>query len=673
MGLIQKQYEHLRKKVKKSEIENQRRAFEETRNRQKQNLALMGDLEKIKEQVKRIRSESVGNWDLLEKAIGRLKKNQFTVIPAADAQEACEIALREIGEERLVVKSKSNISKEIGLTAFLKGRGIEVIETDIGDRIAQIVGHRASHYTGPIVHLSRQDIAQILSQHLGREIRPIPEEEMEAVLEDLEPYLRSAKIGITGVNAIAAEEGATLILHNEGNVTRVRTRSKHVLLASIDKIYPRVEDAILMLRLETYLATGAVFPSFIDIVAGRSKSADIEKTPFYGVHDPSSLVLILLDNGRRRLLEEKKDSADLLYCIGCGNCLLDCPTYNAVGPSFGTDGMLGGRGVALSCIQRGLEAGIEDGLFLCTTCGLCGEVCPVGIDCGKRLKDLRRSSLESAGLRSQLQEVTQVAETIDRHGTPYALLEQGVFPPLQEKAAVVLYTGCVGRTTEAETTSHVIELLQRLGIEFTMIDEVCCEAVKEEIGCEVTEKGIRENIERMKAAGGRDILFLCPTCLKTFREYDQNHPTGLTFNTLTSYIHHQFTFTSLDKGQEIVTYHDPCHLGRGMGSFDTTRELLKELGSLYIEMEHHHRESLCCGAGGGIRGFFPKFSRNIARRRVKEAEEVKAEILLTDCLSCKHNLKQGVPWEGKTKVMTTPEYLLEKIKAGDIQFSRKVL
>jgi Fe-S oxidoreductase len=88
-------------------------------------------------------------------------------------------------------------------------------------------------------------------------------------------------------------------------------------------------------------------------------------------------------------------------------------------------------------------------------------------------------------------------------------------------------------------------------------------------------------------------------------------------------------------------------------------------------MEHHHQESVCCGAGGGLRGFYPKFSRDIARRRVKEAEEVKADILLTDCLSCKHNLRQGVPFEGKMKVMTTPEYLLEGIEAGTIQFSRK--
>jgi Fe-S oxidoreductase len=109
-----------------------------------------------------------------------------------------------------------------------------------------------------------------------------------------------------------------------------------------------------------------------------------------------------------------------------------------------------------------------------------------------------------------------------------------------------------------------------------------------------------------------------------------------------------------------------------MSSFNGARDLLKDLGSTFIEMEHHHRESLCCGAGGGIRGFYPKFSRDISRTRVKEAGEVKADILLTDCLSCKHNLKQGVPYEGKMKVLTTPEYLLERIDAGKIQFSRKI-
>ncbi|MBM4333693.1 MAG: (Fe-S)-binding protein, partial [Deltaproteobacteria bacterium] len=214
-------------------------------------------------------------------------------------------------------------------------------------------------------------------------------------------------------------------------------------------------------------------------------------------------------------------------------------------------------------------------------------------------------------------------------------------------------------------------LLKRLGVDFTVIDEVCCEAVKGDTGSSPNPERIKQNIERIKEAGGREVLFPCPTCLKTFLEYEGKKPTGLVFKTLLSYLSEHFSFKASESDPASVTYHDPCHLGRGLGSFDGTRDLLKSLGSHFVEMEHHHRESLCCGAGGGVRGFYPKFSRDIARRRVKEAEEVKAEILLTDCLSCKHNLRQGVPYDGKTRVMTTPEYLLERIEAGKVKSSRK--
>jgi L-lactate dehydrogenase complex protein LldG len=671
MGLIQKQYDDLRKKIKKSHLENQRRAFKETRNRQKQNLPFFGDLKKISEDVKRIRSESVGNWDLFEEAISRLEKNRFKVLQAKDGQEACEIILREVGDERLVVKSKSNISKEIGLTHFLNEHGIEVVETDIGDRIIQIAGHRASHATAPAVHLSRYEIAEILSRHLKREVPPVPEEEMQAVRSDIESYLQKAKIGITGANAISAKEGAALILHNEGNITRVRIREKHILITAIDKIFPTIEDALLMLKLETFLATGALFPSFIDIVAGRSKSSDIEKQLFYGMHKPEELLIIFLDNGRKQILDTGKDSSDLLYCIGCGNCLLDCPAYNTVGPFFGADGMLGGRGVALSSLLHGVRKGVEDGLFLCTTCGLCKEVCPLGIHAGKSLKDLRRRSLEDSKISVELDEVKQLQATIDRYGMPYEKMVRAEFPVPRKKSSVVLYIGCVGMTTESETTGLAIKLLNRLGVVFTLIDEVCCEAVKGDTGSSPNRERIKQNVEKVKKAGGREVLFLCPTCLKTFLEYDAEEKTGLFFKTLTSYLSEYFSFTASEGESARVTYHDPCHLGRGLDSYDGTRDLIKGLESRWVEMEHHHQESLCCGAGGGIRGFYPKFSRDIARRRVKEAEEVKADILLTDCLSCKHNLKQGVPFEGKLKVMTTPEYLLEEIEAGKIRLSKK--
>lgn len=671
MGLIQKQYNELKRKIKKSEIENQRRAFRETRTRQKQNLPLYEEFEKAKEFLKQVRSSALGDWHLLRKAITRLEGNQFRILQAKDGQEACEMFLKEIGEERLVVKSKSNLSKEIGLTPFLTDHGIEVIETDIGDRINQLIGGRSSHYTGPIVHLTRYEIAEILSRQLKKEIPPIPEQLMQAVREDIESYLQRSRIGITGANGVAAKEGAILIVHNEGNITRVRSRPKHIVLASIDKIYPDLQDALLMAKLETFLATGSLFPSFIDIVGGRSKSSDVEKIPFYGMHDPRELVLILLDNGRKEILENKKNFSDLLYCIGCGNCLLDCPTYNSIGAFFGVEGMLGGRGVALSSLLRGLRDGIESGLFLCTTCGLCGEVCPVGIDAGKRIKELRKMSLEDPILSKELAEVNELHWAIDHFRTPYGEMPRLTLPSTPENSSVVLFIGCVGLTIEQESTLNCLRLLKILGIEYSLIDEVCCEGVKEETGSLPNRDRIQQNLQRIKEKGGKEVLFLCPTCLRTFLKWREEGPTGLVFETLMAYLNRHFSFYSIEKDEQVLTYHDPCHLGRGMESFDESRRLLKTIESHLVEMEHHHRESLCCGGGGGMRGFYPKFSREIARRRIEEAMEVKADLLLTDCLNCKHNLSQGLFSKYPMKVMTTPEYLLKRIEDGTLRFSKR--
>jgi L-lactate utilization protein LutB len=201
---------------------------------------------------------------------------------------------------------------------------------------------------------------------------------------------------------------------------------------------------------------------------------------------------------RRQILNERKDSSDLLYCIGCGNCLLDCPVYNAVGSFFGTDGMLGGRGVALSSLLHGVREGIEDGLFLCTTCGLCEEVCPLSINAGKRLQDLRRKGLEDSKISVELDEVKQLQATIDQYGMPYERMARAEFLGPKKKSSVVLYIGCVGMTTESETTELAIKLLNRLGVDFTLIDEFCCEAVKgdafqSQSGADQTE--YRENEE----------------------------------------------------------------------------------------------------------------------------------------------------------------------------------
>ena len=365
-----------------------RKAFNVVRKRQRANISRIPDLEARRKKLKQAREKAIGNEALLKKAIENLEQNGIKVYRADNREEAISLVISEIGDNRLVVKSKSNLTKEIGLTEALEAAGIDVIETDIGDRIIQLCGGMPSHPTGPASHLTRHDIARILSAHLGKTVKPTAREIVELIRDEISAYISKAKIGITGANAIAAEDGAILLLHNEGNIVQVSMRpEKHIVLAGTDKIYPGIEEALNMLKLQTFYATGALATSFINIIAGSSQTADIEKQLIKGVHGPMEICLILVDNRRSEIAGS--EYKELLYCIGCGQCLLVCPAYNVYGKRFGFDSQLGGRGLVYSALSLEAHASADDGLDLCLTCRKCQQHCPLAIDIPSMVNKLR--------------------------------------------------------------------------------------------------------------------------------------------------------------------------------------------------------------------------------------------------------------------------------------------
>ena len=364
------------------------KAFHTVRQRQEENEVKIRGLEERKTRLRRVREESLGHEGLLKLALENLAANGVTIRRANTREEALAYLVEEIGDEKLIVKSKSNATKEIGLTEHLEARGVEVVETDIGDRIVQLAGEKPCHPTGPAAHLDRYDIAAVLSAHLGREVAPEPDLLTRLFKEDVSEKIEQAKIGITGANAITAEEGGLLFIHNEGNLLRVMMRpKKHIVVATIDKVYPNLDEAINMARLVTFYATGAIAPGFINIVTGPSKTADIEKKLIRGVHGPEEVVLILLDNGRSQVAQG--DFRELLYCIGCGKCLVECPAYAVYGPHFGHVPHMAGRGLLYTSQAQDLETAKEGGLYQCLTCGHCTKHCPVGIDVPALMRKLR--------------------------------------------------------------------------------------------------------------------------------------------------------------------------------------------------------------------------------------------------------------------------------------------
>ncbi len=363
-----------------------RKAFASVKQRQNKNIP--PDLEEKIKRLKAVRELSVGNEELLTRAIKKLEKHGIRVFTAKSKNDAVEIILKEVGDEKLVVKSKSNVTKEIELTAELQSRGIEVIETDIGDRILQVLKSKPSHPTGPISHLSAKTIAKGLSECYHKDISADPEDIVRFVRDEIKGYLEKAHVGITGANAITAEEGSILLAHNEGNIFEVMRKKKHIVVTAIDKVYPAAEDAINMLKVLCFNATGSLIPSFVEIISSVSKTADVEKKFFKGVHSPEEIVLILLDNKRTSIIE--KGFKELLYCIDCGNCLLHCPMYNTVGNYFAEEKYLGGKGLAYQSLSK---EEVNKKLEFCLTCGKCRENCPLSIDVPAVIRSIRSESL----------------------------------------------------------------------------------------------------------------------------------------------------------------------------------------------------------------------------------------------------------------------------------------
>ena len=643
--------------VRRSErFEPMRQAFRSIIEKRERNASRIPDLEERLERLKRARESTVGDAALLEQAIENLEANGFRVRRAGDAAEAARAVLDELGDEKLLVKSKSNLSKEIGLSEALGEAGVEVIETDIGDRILQLSGEPTVHPTGPCAQLTRYDIARIVSEFLGRDVEPEPSRLIEAIREDLLPRIEKARIGLTSMNAIAADEGSVLIIHNEGNVDLVSQRpDKLIMLSSPEKIYPDLEEAINMARIETYYATGELITSFMQILSGPSKTADIEKEIFMGVHGPREIVIVMIDNGRTRLSYDKH-LHEALRCIGCGSCLLECPVYDIVGPEYGSPGHLGGIGVSLASYLEDLGDSVEDGLPYCTTCRNCTERCPVSLDIPKFIEALR-----ARATREQLLPVAghrPLIASIKNYGNPWiqprhnrdrwarGLKTEGPGGP----SSTIFFAGCSLSFLSQDVAKSAMRLLGAAGISplYMGSEERCCGSPLLRLGEEdLFLELARENIESFNIPGVTEIITACPGCLKTLREYRDFFPTfGLRVRHVTEVLAEAVEAGRLRLRAPrdlVVTYHDPCHLGRASGIYDEPRKILSAIeGLTLVEMERNREFSACCGAGGGVKTGFPELAAAIGLRRCRMAEAAGAELIVTSCPWCEQNLADSM-------------------------------
>ena len=306
---------------------------------------------------------------------------------AETAEDARQIVLQLARENHVktAVKSKSMATEEIGLNHALEAAGIQAIETDLGEYIIQIAGTGPSHIIVPAVHLKKEEVAALFSKYLGINAPADPIELARIARETLREKFLIAEMGISGGNFLVAETGTLVIVTNEGNGRMCTTMPDlHVAVVGIDKVIPDWESLTVFLKLLARSATGQKLSTYTQFITGPRRAE--------GEFGPKEFHLVLLDNGRSRILKDPV-GRDVFKCIRCGACANVCPVYKNVG-GFAYGWFISGPIGAILSPQM-LDARIARELpYASTLCGACADVCPVKIPIPTILRHLRRRVAE---------------------------------------------------------------------------------------------------------------------------------------------------------------------------------------------------------------------------------------------------------------------------------------
>jgi L-lactate dehydrogenase complex protein LldF len=358
----------------------------------------LSNWEDLRSQARAIKDDTLLHLDkYLEEFAANAESAGAQIHWARDATEANTIVCRLARERnaRMAVKSKSMATEEIHLNAALEAAGIEALETDLGEYIIQLAGETPSHIIAPAIHKTRGQIAELFVDKLHIE----PTDDVVKLTSTARQVLRAkfgaADVGISGVNFGVAETGTILILENEGNIRLTTSLPRtHIAVMGIEKVIPRFADLEVFLKLLPRSGTGQHLTSYQSIITGTKRRSEDE--------GPDELHLILLDNGRSRMLAHPV-TRQSLACIRCGACLNACPVYQQIGGHAYGSVYPGPIGAVITPQLFGLGKSAQLP-YASSLCGACREVCPVKIDIPELLLHLRAeitNKSQEPGVRGQ--------------------------------------------------------------------------------------------------------------------------------------------------------------------------------------------------------------------------------------------------------------------------------
>ncbi len=345
--------------------------------------------ESWREQARLVKQHTLENLDhYLERLEANLTARGAKVVYARGGGEVADYlaGLAKEKEARLVVKSKSMTTEEIHLNGLLEDARLEVVETDLGEFIVQLARERPYHIVAPALHKTRYDVADLFTRTLNVERENLPEKQTKIARRVLREKFLAADIGVTGANFLVAESGAIVLVENEGNARLSSSAPRvHVAIAGIEKVIPRAQDLAVFLKLLGRSATGQPLTVYTSYLSGPRRAGELD--------GPDELHLVLLDNGRTKLLADR-NKREALYCIRCGACLNHCPVYRKIGGHHYPWVYSGPIGAVITPHFMGIHE--EPWLpYASSLCGACAEVCPVKIDLPGALLKLRQETVKA--------------------------------------------------------------------------------------------------------------------------------------------------------------------------------------------------------------------------------------------------------------------------------------
>ncbi|HKV86642.1 MAG TPA: LUD domain-containing protein, partial [Candidatus Dormibacteraeota bacterium] len=597
--------------------------------------------------------------ELLEQFTERLAAVGGVVHLAGDAAEACEIIGQicanagsglPAGKRMVVTKSKSMATEEIGLNHYLEDLGMEVVETDLGERMVQLTHTHPSHLIAPAIHLTKEDAAAVF----GTE--PTVEAIQLHARESLREKFIEATVGVSGANMAIAETGTVVLVTNEGNADLTTTLPPvHIAIFGFDKIVASLDDAVAILRMLPRSGTGQVISSYVNWITGPSRSADIEQSLTIGVHGPREMHCVILDNGREKMLESPL-FRDALTCIRCGACSNACPPFMAVGGHrFGGHIYNGPIGLVLTPFHHGLEdADLAN--TLCAQCNACQEICPVDIPLPRQILEHRRSGRKSARKRAlvELWKRPRLADTVMRTAAPLTNLVPGTprlaTTPYRDRAPagsgpgepLTIFASCLGDRAwpAAATALERIATAAGYSVGFPK-EQWCCGLIAANAGDFSTGQQLNGHLAASLRDSKGPIVTPSTSCFGAFT-MDAAEWGEAPDETVRSRMRDstRFALELLESKPRLVdsegmslkiAYHDSCQSLRQLGLKDEPRRLLELAGYEVVDLPDIAN---CCGFGGTFSVDWPGVADRLAQWKLDAIRKTGCEVVASDNPGC---------------------------------------